>query len=341
MYQKKLRNKGFTLTEILISILISSIVLVGFYQLSFSSVRFFTYSKNESDNLETKTPSMELLARYFDRWGVGVITDTNSSDEKTLLPKTEKYIYAPTNADSSAKQATESDPIIFYANLSGIGFVKSVGTNANLLSCRLGETTVGSNTNNDKCYYILRDNKIIPNNLNSDNDVGTTPNTSLYNKPLYDSISFATTPTSSTECVSDSLFANINTSNSNIDKQGTIVDSNSSSILSILFQGLTTTASTVNLMDGDIIFRSPHRIKLFIKSNPLDSNKNWLYVNLTPIASKCASNGGIVEEPIAPADSITAKKLGTSSAYEIKVTFRSNEYKKQSKTFTVTRIFGG
>lgn len=369
MYVNKRKSKeyGFTLTESLMVVLISSILLVSFYQIIFGSIHFFTDKKNKSDTLETKTPSVELISRYFERWGVGVVTDPLSATEAleiANLPKTDKFIKV--NTVSSAG-ATETDPIVFYANLSGIGFVKSLGTKANLVSCRLDDK-VGKNSNGDSCYYVLRNNNILPNNLNSDADL-----TSPYSYKLIDSVSFNTDNTSDPnryikgglECVSDrfadpsSGSANSTTSgmidtNSTIGLTGTIVDSDSASISSTIITGVLP-SSTFTLQAGDIIFRAPHRIKMYVKDNSEDKNRKWLYVSATPVASKCrtSTTADEIAEPIAPANLVTATIVDRTgapalpagdidrTAVEVTVNFRSEPYKGQpAKVLIVKRIFG-
>lgn len=334
------------MTESLVTLLVSSIVLAGFYQLTFGSVAFFTKNKTESDAIETKTPSIELLARYFDRWGVGVITDPASSNEKKL-PKTDKYIYMPQDSSNNPISATSSNPIIFFANLSGFGFVKSLsGSTANLLSCRLGDDLTTGNS----CYYVLRNNEIIPKNLNTDNDSTSGGELGLDSVHFNTSFSFKT---NGKECVDKDFVSDsangLGSTNSTIGKTGTIKDFNSSAISSLISSLIPIASSTFDLEEGDIIFRTPHRVELYIAQNSDDKNKNWLYAKLTPLASSCINSSSTLQkpQPIAPANSIKArppKKADNSSnlgGVEIEVEFRGEPYKGQEKKYIVTRVFGG
>lgn len=147
---KIFNNKGFSLVEMLIAIVVTSVIL-GAIMMSFTtSLRVFKDAKSISDNIETKTPSVELISRYFDRWGVGVV----SRKEKTVChinncPVAQKTITISTSNDCA--------DVTFYGNLHGFGFVRDVvgttNTASKLISCRLN--AISSNVN---CYTLWRNN---------------------------------------------------------------------------------------------------------------------------------------------------------------------------------------
>lgn len=325
------KNKGFTLVEMLLVAALSAMILLIIYQLNMGAITFFTNVKRDSDHLETKDPAVEVISRYFQRWGTAVVTDSNSTDEINTLPKTEKFIYLPKNNDSSPKEATKTDPIVFYANLSGFGFVQSIsGGTANLISCRLNDTLKASGIT-ESCYYVLRNNKILP-DLNTNNNSETVSGKTY---PLYDSISFNTDiafTSSGKECVDDGFKDQINSNNYNstISLAGTVKDRDTVSI-----------GTGINLEPGDIIYRSPKRVEIYVDKNIEDNNK-WLFVKLTDIASKC--KGTPTVEAIAPADKVTAELVGTSGNM-VNVTFdfrsESTNSKGKVKKFRVSKVFGG
>ncbi len=159
-----MNNRGYSLVELILAIGMSAIVL-GAIMLSFTGTsRVFSRVKSISDNIQTKTPSIELVARYFDRWGVGVASrndfsacrscETYSTD---CCPPKRKYIKVTNYNDCS--------DVTFFGNIHGFGFVKGPDPMSNpssIISCRLN-----SYLNSQNCYMIWRDN--IPlNNLSGD-----------------------------------------------------------------------------------------------------------------------------------------------------------------------------
>ncbi|MBZ0156825.1 MAG: hypothetical protein K8I29_11535 [Alphaproteobacteria bacterium] len=132
------------------SVAIGIIILAAVVGAYSGSLKVFKDVKSISENIDTKTPSIELLARYFDRWGVGVVSRAATEDNKTTCancPAFRKYI--------SVTDTTPCDDITFYGNLYGIGFVQNVASGAaNVVSCRLSKDT------NKNCYYLWRNNAV-------------------------------------------------------------------------------------------------------------------------------------------------------------------------------------
>lgn len=139
----KINNRGLSLVELLVVVAILGIVLEAVLVSYTSSLRVFTDVKSLSDPIETKTPSIELIARYFDRWGVGVISK-KFRPNCGVCPQDERTINLTTSGNCS--------DITFYGNLYGFGFVKAISsTTAQIISCRL------SSDANKNCYTLWRD----------------------------------------------------------------------------------------------------------------------------------------------------------------------------------------
>ncbi len=145
---KPLNNKGFSLVELLIAIAISSVILGAIVMSFTTSLKVFKDAKSISDNIETKTPSIELISRYFDRWGAGVVSQKEKVTCTGNCPIAQKSLSVTTTNDCS--------DVTFYGNLYGFGFVRDVvgttSTAAKLISCRLDASQ------NHNCYTLWRDN---------------------------------------------------------------------------------------------------------------------------------------------------------------------------------------
>lgn len=152
MRKEIFNNKGYSLLEMLMAIGIGLIVLGAVAASYTGSLKAFKDIKSISDTIHTKMPSVELISRYFDRWGVGVVskkrirlngTDENVMPSCTNCPEYNKLI--------TITSGNPCDTVEFYGNLYGTGFVQSIdGTTARLISCRL------SRSSNQNCYTIWR-----------------------------------------------------------------------------------------------------------------------------------------------------------------------------------------
>lgn len=351
MLNKKLQ--GFTTIELLIVSSISILILLVIYQLSYGSINSFLYVKSASDNLETKTPTIELLARYFDRWGVGVVTDNSynaDEDQRTKLPKSDRYIYIPCKSGSSTINctssmttddslvATEVNPITFYANLNGFGFITSVtGTAGKMIACRINNDPFkndiadnSANDTNNKCFYVMREKQIYPVSLPL-----TVININSKNINTFPALDFSISSINASndkECVDDKFLA--------------------ASTLEMTANKNISSLSSFEIKSGDLILRSPYRVELFTDLNADDKNEknesqSWLYVKLTDISTNC--NNTTLEKlkpkkiPIAPAKYIKGKLISGSpnNLIQINIQFTGEKYKNNNKDFIVTRVFGG
>lgn len=152
----RLNNKGFSFVELLIAIAILGIILGAILLTYSTSLRVFTDVKSLSDPIETKTPAVELIARYFDRWGVGVVAKTHRNN-CSVCPA-----HPNSMTISSLNNCSE---IAFYGNLYGFGFVRNIsGSTAQLISCRLDSSS------NQNCYTLWRDNTPINDYYTSNNN---------------------------------------------------------------------------------------------------------------------------------------------------------------------------
>lgn len=296
----KIGNKGLSLVELLVVIAILGIVLGAVLVTYRGSLRVFTDVKSASDPVETKTPSIELVARYFDRWGVGVIAKTHRGN-CTVCPDHPKSLAITTTNDCS--------DITFYGNLYGFGFVQNVsGSTAQLISCRLDSST-GKN-----CYTLWRDNTPI-------NEYG------VNNNPII--LGLQSLSPNNADC---SGITSSTTQNATMNYE---LSPYSGSIFK-------------RVKPADVIQRAAHRIRLYCSNNAQDSNRKWLYADLTDFYGSCNENENAT--PVAPVNSFTVTPLpsgcnasdGGCNAVQVIVTFRSQspDYQGQYKTFTVTRVFG-
>lgn len=312
------QSKGFSLVELLISIAIASIILAAVVLSYTGGLKIFKDVKSISDNIENKTPSIELIARYFDRWGVGVVS-TKDNLRCSNCPARQKSIVisSGTGAGSGCSDVT------FYGNLYGMGFVQNkidtTATGTRVLSCRLNASE------NNNCYTLWRNNTPL-----------NEPQTGA-NAPL-DILRLTNLSANNQDCSALAAGTNFNVT----------MDDDLSSV-----SGITKIAQP-----GDIIQRAPHTIRLYCANNPSDGGRRWLYVDLTETYGSCNENENgspiapvdaftvtaIPENPLPPNTSCNASTGGTGcGALEVSVTFRSQTTKYSSQsfdTYTVTKVFG-
>lgn len=313
-------NKGFSLIELLIAITISSVILGAIVMSFTTSLRVFKDAKSISDNIETKTPSIELISRYFDRWGAGVVSRNDRSDctatsgGANVCPAQRKSLTITTG--------TPCSDVRFWGNIHGYGFVESLSsdlTTANLISCRLSKAA------NQDCYVIWSNNTPMNPVL-----IGHVDPVSLANNITNQNADCSNLTSSS--YVNSSMSATLNTK---------------------------TASSPRQLQNGDVLHRSHHQIRFFCQQNSLDSNRLWLYVGLIDMSNGSCNDGNEGPYPLAPVNAFTATAIpesplpsGTScdtttggdgcGAVQVTVTFRSpsQRYGGQFDTLTITRVFG-
>jgi hypothetical protein len=333
-----IKQKGFTITELLIVSFLSVFVLMMVYQVSSGAINLFLSTKSNSDSLESKAPAMEVISRYFERRGVAVVTGATGLGLQT----SPKYIDAVTNTQTGVG-SSGGHHITFYSNLGGFGVVRSVsGTAPNLsitlTSCRLNDVLPAHRDSSSKCYYIYRGTSATQTPSNLDNDNNAVGDGKL------DSISFPSISSANvtSQCVDPNfVLSTPNLTTTTNASDGIIVDQD----------GTVTGATPITLQEGDYIFRSHYKIELYIKQNSSDNNRKWLYSKLTNVAGACGRNSSdqdqALEEALAPAEKITLDSPTTlpettGLVATVTVLFR-NEFKGNTKPkyFSVTRTFGG
>ncbi|MGO9611759.1 MAG: prepilin-type N-terminal cleavage/methylation domain-containing protein [Dissulfurispiraceae bacterium] len=148
-------QEGFTLLELLLATALLILVCGAVYGLYVNSMAVYLNVKSASDIVDTKTSAIELVGRYFDRWGIGVVSQVDSP-LCTTCPTSEKYI--------TISSSNGCSDVTFYGNLQGFGFVRSLsGTTANLISCRLSTSASGkvSSGGSSNCYTVWNNNTIM------------------------------------------------------------------------------------------------------------------------------------------------------------------------------------
>jgi len=157
-------KRGFSLIELLIAGTIGLFILTAAYYLYSGSLHLFSNVKTISDNVQTKIPSMELIARYIDRWGVGVYATGSGTNCTTYPPSDSKCIIK--TAQTGLSGGATCDEVTFWGNLYGTAFTHSVsGATATITSCRLS-TNSGQN-----CYYLWRTNTLQNEVISGSSDV--------------------------------------------------------------------------------------------------------------------------------------------------------------------------
>jgi prepilin-type N-terminal cleavage/methylation domain-containing protein len=306
-------RRGFTLIELLIVTVIGLFILQAAYLLYSGSFKLFQDVKTQADNVQTRIPTIELIGRYFDRWGVNVLeSGANCS------------AYPPVNAKCITKSAQSGlgtgiscDEVTFWGNIYGFGLVQSVVGSpavANLVSCRLQYSATKHN-----CYYLWR------NNL-------------LQNQTVSGFLAIL------------QLNSNLNPSNADCAGLASTATSNATVSATLTPTAAAQMLGAVNktVVAGDILQRAPHQIRLFCGANASDGDRNWLYVDLTDTSMACGMDESAV--PIAPVNSFQVELLpsgctatsGTCSAARVTVTFRSQSEKSSGvhATQTVQRVYG-
>lgn len=146
-----MNTKGFTLIELLMVTAIGLLVIQAAFYLYTGTMRLFKDVKSTSDNIQTKMPTVELVGRYFDRWGSNV--GTGGADCSSYPPSHSRCITK--SAQTGLPSGITCDEVIFWGNLYGMGFVSAVSSpSANVISCRLS-TSTGHN-----CYHLWRNNAL-------------------------------------------------------------------------------------------------------------------------------------------------------------------------------------
>jgi len=152
------KQKGFTMIEILVVIVLCTIIVMAALGLYFASDKVFKKTRPISDVLEEMRGAIATLDFIFSRWGVGVPCINNNCNTGNSI--TTCINYPPSDLlcmkCNSGDLSSGCSDVEFYASLYGLGFVINTnGTSANLISCRLSTDT------NDNYYYIWQGEKVV------------------------------------------------------------------------------------------------------------------------------------------------------------------------------------
>jgi hypothetical protein len=301
-----MNDRGTSLVELLIAIGLGLFVLQAAFLLQTGTLKMFKDVRTSSENVQTKVPSVELVARYFDRWGVNIVGNgtATGADCSAYPPSDSKCI--------TVTDGSPCDEVIFWGNLYGYGFVSAVASGtATLASCRLS-TSTGDN------YYLM---------WSSD---------TLYNDVVKDGFGKIT---QIIPLQVGSLSAN------NADCSSLTSGSPTNATASATMTPTDVSYTSKTLTAGDFIQRAPHRVRLYCAQNGSDNNRNWLYARLTdtatgtdesadPVAPVDSFQVELLPTGCTPTD-------GGCRAAKMNVTFRSQAttYARTYKTHSVERTF--
>jgi len=241
------KQKGFTMVEILIVIILCAIIAMAALGLYLASDKVFKKMKATSDVLEEMRSAMATLDFVFSRWGVGVPCKNNNCTIGSSITPCDAT-YPPSDplcvkCNSGDLNSGCSD-IEFYANLYGYGFVVNVnGTQTDLISCRL------STDKEDNYYYIWQGEKVV--NYNGSGS-----------PPIY---KLSKLIPHNQDCIENY------TGSPNAKSSTSVIQADNAT-------------STYTLQPGDIIIRVPHKVRLYVDSKSND-NGYWLYLEKTDMAT--------------------------------------------------------
>ena len=274
-------DEGFNLVELMLVIFMSTLILTAMASIFTTSGNVFQKTKNISDVKEISKGGMAQLEWLFQRWGTATPCD---NADTALCTKVQDcrvnaaYPYPPpgtvciTIIDEANTEAC--DEAHFYANLYGSGFIQtpSVANPSimNIKSCRL------SGASGQNCYHVKRGAQFL-----SDKQ----------SPAVYTPLIFSLSGLSDNhlDCTDGTVTANATVSVSSAILNGMLKDHADNFISNYEFEG------------GEIIFRVPHRVRLFCKNNTADRNRRWLYMEATDMASDCTAHEPV--QPLIPVNS--------------------------------------
>jgi prepilin-type N-terminal cleavage/methylation domain-containing protein len=295
-----MKNKGFTLTELLIAIVVASITLLAITSLFVVGNRVVNQVKPVSETMEEAQSGLATLDFLMSRWGVGVpCTNCNVTIPLPDCPNYDTFPPTPNPSDYGSnplcvtiKQDNNGNSeVYFFASLGGSGFVIRVDNNqANLISCRLSY----SDTNN--CYYKFR-------NGNFSGFIKLSSNSNL-------------SPNN----------AELSPNNADCSKLENLSQPNATARFN----------DSDELAEGDFIVRAPHFIKLYVKNGWLMMDKKDVS-HCNPNENNNNKNNNNEENAvtIAKVTRFVAEKVGMGVKFTI--TFQSQT--DPSKTFTITKYY--
>jgi type II secretory pathway pseudopilin PulG len=138
-------SKAFTITEMLVAIAMSVVLMLALFELYESTQKIFFNTNSISGAEENAYNAYVVMGKFFDKWGVGVPSNTLS--QGNYPPPAPNYI--------SISSGSPCDSISFYGSLYGFGMVQNIDSNSNadVISCRLSDTNPSGST---AYYYLVR-----------------------------------------------------------------------------------------------------------------------------------------------------------------------------------------
>jgi len=301
-FKKTKRILGFTLVELLVVILVTSIFLMAVLGVFLMGNKYLKESKPVSDVIEEARSGLATLEFLFSRRGVGV---PPKGDNFTGIPpanntcplKNKNSTLTCYNGDLCSSSGCKD--LEFYANIKGFGFVVNATNNtASLVSCRL------SSEADENYYYVFKEYKLVNATQN-----GTTKTIFRFCE------NFGNGP----HCVNN-LAGNLTLNNPKMYLNGT---------------NCTDANNTITLQPGDIIMRVPYKVRLKVDWSS-DYKSWWLMINATDLATGKSSATWIAR--VKDENSFNATCLDANcTALKVRITFQSQS--KPEQTFTVERIF--
>jgi len=139
------KSKAFTITEMLVAIAMSVVLMLALFELYESTQKIFFNTNSISGAEENAYNAYVVMGKFFDKWGVGVASNTLS--QGNYPPPAPNYI--------SISSSNPCDSISFYGSLYGFGMVQNIdsSSNADVISCRLSDTNPSGST---AYYYLVR-----------------------------------------------------------------------------------------------------------------------------------------------------------------------------------------
>ncbi len=301
-------KKGFSLVEILITIVITSIILAALSSLHIQSDLAFRQTKKFADVKEITKLSLAQMEWLFQRWGTS--TPCNDPTGNNLCTPirdckvANQFLYPPPSSLCLTRnEGAPCDEIFFYANLYGNGFVDRLtsATTVAMMSCRLSQAS------GENCYHLKRGGPFR-------RDTNDNSNVLIF--------SISGLSSNSLDCIN---IASGQNSNGTMNRQVMAING---------FELDTNNQPTqiLNLEGGDLLMRVPHRVRLFCQNNPNDNNKRYLYMQAFDMSNDC--NNDETPEPLVPVNSFKIQQEG--QGIRVKITVRSQD----DGTMTVERFFG-
>ncbi|ACG56848.1 hypothetical protein HY04AAS1_0156 [Hydrogenobaculum sp. Y04AAS1] len=191
------KSKAFTITEMLVAIAMSVVLMLALFELYESTQKIFFNTNSISGAEENAYNAYVVMQKYFDRGGVGVPSNTNNTNGGYPPPAPS---YISISSGSCSWQTCPCDSISFYGSLYGFGMVQNIDSNSNadVISCRLSDTNPSGST---AYYYLIRGGSFYYSNSSnttpdiftiniSPNNVSciytTASNATIYNDTIYD-----------------------------------------------------------------------------------------------------------------------------------------------------------